>query len=581
MNSEQITGNTEEDNRFFSLVDPHIHNLLCQETDEITFSGHERRLRTYLIALFGSRALVRAVGASGNEPAPRRTSFGDGMVQVPESFRGVLDGKAIDLYRAALAHIAAHLAFTPARFIVGNLKPLQISLVSLIEDARVEHLSMHILPGLRLLWMPFHHATTGGVKTAPSMMARLARALLDEDFYDDDAWVTKGRTLFFSARDDWENPAISRQIGNLLGNDLGQMRIQFNSRTYVVDPPYRDDNLGLWEDLELPETKIKSTPEIVDSEPSKDKSQESIDPQEESFATVMHHPEWDYRLMRERKDWTTIVDFPARLGKPDSIALILQRHADTVNRIRALVRSVQISWPTRLRRQPEGDRIDLDACITAAIAFRCHSTPDTQIYMNSIRRHRDLSVLVLLDVSQSTNDTVISGKSSIIALEREATALLAEAMNDLGDSFAIRAFCSNTRNEVRYIRIKDFNAKYDQAAKARLAGLTGKLSTRMGAALRQAGLELETCRSHRRLLLVISDGEPSDIDIPNRRYLVEDARKAVQSLNFRGIDVFCIGLDAGGDNYLTRIFGRRNVIQFDQLDRLPEKLPMLYLRISS
>jgi len=581
MDSTQVPGNTEEDNRFVSLAGQSTYDLSCQETDEFTFSEHERRLRTYLIALFGAKALVRSVGASGNEPAPRRTSFGDGMVRVPESFCGALGGKAIDLYRAALAHIAAHLAFTPARFVVGSLKPLQISLVSLIEDARVEHLSIRILPGLGRLWKPFHYATAGGVQTVPSMMARLARALIDEDYHDDDAWVAKGRTLFFLARDDWNDPAISRRIGNLLGNDLGQMRMQFNSRTYVVEPPYRDDNLGLWEDLELPETKINSTPEVVDSEPNKDKSQESIDLQEESFATVMHHPEWDYRLKRERKDWTTIVDFPARLGSSDSITLILQRHAETVNRIRALVRSAQISRPTRLRRQPEGDRIDLDACITAAIAMRCHDTPDTQIYMNSIRRHRDLSVLVLLDVSQSTNDIVIGSGNSIIALEREATALLAEAMNDLGDSFAIRAFCSNTRDEVRYIRIKDFHAKYDRLAQARLAGLTGKLSTRMGAALRHAGMELETCRSHRRLLLVITDGEPSDVDVPNRHYLVEDARKSVQQLNSHGFDVFCIGLDAGGDHYLTRIFGRRNVIQFDRLDRLPEKLPMLYLRVSS
>ena len=581
MNSAQVTGNTKEDNKFFSLADQHAYDLSCQETDELTFSKYERRLRAYLIALFGAKAPVRAVGTRGNEATPRRTSFGNGMIRVPEALCGVLGGNAIDLYRAALAHIAAHLAFTPTQFVVGSLKPLQISLVSLIEDARVEHLSMRILPGLGRLWMPFHHATTGGVKTAPSMMARLARALLDEDYYDDDAWVTKGRTLFFSARNDWKNPAISRQIGNLLGNDLGQMRIQFNSRTYVVEPPYRDDNLGLWKDLELPETKIKSTPEVVDSEPNKDKSQEPIDPQEESFTIVMHHPEWDYRLKRERKDWTTIVEFPAQIGSSDSITLILQRHAETVNRIRALVRSAQISKPTKLRRQPEGDRIDLDACITAAIALRCHNIPDTQIYMNSIRRNRDLSVLVLLDASQSTNDIILGSGNSIITLEREATALLAEAMNDLGDSFAIRAFCSNTRNEVRYIRIKDFHAKYDQVAQARLAGLTGKLSTRMGAAMRHAGMELETCRSHRRLLLVITDGEPSDIDVPNRHYLVEDARKSVQQLNSHGFNVFCIGLDAGGDHYLTRIFGRRNVIQFDRLDRLPEKLPMLYLRISS
>jgi hypothetical protein len=575
----QTTSGVEGHKRFFSLTDPRARSLLRQKADENIFTEHERRLRAYLIALFGNRPSIRAVGSCGNEPAPRRTSFGDDLVQVPESFRSVLGGKAVDLYRAALAHIAAHHAFTPARFSVGSLKPLQVSLVSLIEDARVEHLSMRVLPGLRRLWLPFHCAQASGMPSVPAMMARLARALIDADYCDDDAWVTKGRTLFYSARGDWHNPAISRQIGNLLGNDLGQMRMQFNSRTYVVEPPYRDDNLGLWEDQEQPETEAKAMPEIMDLEPSEGKSQDSVDPQEEAAAAVMRYPEWDYRLGRERNDWVTIVDFPARLGNADLISLILQRHAETVNRIRALVSSAQTSKPTRLRRQPEGDCLDLDACITAAIALRCHETPDTRVYMNSIQRHRDLSVLVLLDASQSTNDAVLGGGNSVISLEREATALLAEAMSCLGDPFAIRAFCSNTRDEVRYLRIKDFHSEYDQEAQAKLAGLTGRLSTRMGAAMRHAGWELTSCRSQRRLLLVVTDGEPSDIDAPDSRYLVEDSRKAVQLLAFRGIDVFCIGLDPGGDKYLTRIFGRRNVIQIDRLERLPEKLPMLYLRL--
>jgi nitric oxide reductase activation protein len=87
--------------------------------------------------------------------------------------------------------------------------------------------------------------------------------------------------------------------------------------------------------------------------------------------------------------------------------------------------------------------------------------------------------------------------------------------------------------------------------------------------------------THRRLLLVVTDGEPSDIDVTDRQYLVEDARKAVTGLSNDGIDVFCVGLDSGGDSYLTRIFGRRNAVQIDRVDRLPDKLPMLYLRLTA
>ena len=154
-------------------------------------------------------------------------------------------------------------------------------------------------------------------------------------------------------------------------------------------------------------------------------------------------------------------------------------------------------------------------------------------------------------------------------------------MSGLGDPFAIHAFCSNGREEVRYLRVKDFNEPYDTAAKSRLAGLKGSLSTRIGAALRHAGAELARQLTYRRLLLVVTDGEPSDIDIPDRRYLVEDARKAVANLAHAGIDVFCVGLDAGGDSYLSRIFGQRNFLVIDRLQRLPEKLPMLYFRLTA
>jgi len=233
-----------------------------------------------------------------------------------------------------------------------------------------------------------------------------------------------------------------------------------------------------------------------------------------------------------------------------------------------------------VRRQREGDRLDLEATITAAIDLRAGLTPSPNVYARLERRWRDLAVLVLIDASQSTNDIVKAAGRSVLELERDATSLLAQAMDGMGDPFAIHAFCSDTREDVHYYRLKDFDTVWDTIAKQRLAGVTGRFSTRMGAALRHAGRELAACHSYRKLLLLVSDGEPSDVDIADRRYLVEDARRAVMSLQHQGIDVFCVGLDAGGDSYLTRIFGRSNVIQLDRIERLPEKLPLLYFRLA-
>jgi nitric oxide reductase NorD protein len=169
----------------------------------------------------------------------------------------------------------------------------------------------------------------------------------------------------------------------------------------------------------------------------------------------------------------------------------------------------------------------------------------------------------------------------VLTVERAATALLSGAMAGLGDPFAVHAFCSNGREEVRYYRVKDFGEAYSDRVRSRLAGLRGQLSTRLGAALRHAGTEVQARQTHRRLVLLVTDGEPSDIDVADKRYLVEDARKAVHDLSQKGIDVYCVGLDGGGESYLQRIFGRRNFMMINRVESLPEKLPLLYLRLTN
>ena len=593
--------NPEYLSRFLRLQNPRATRQSTHTAGTSVFADVERRCRAYLTALWRLQCPIRS-GAATVQESPRRTGFESGIIRVPETFPGFPPAQIADLFLASLAHVGAHLRFTRTKFAVGSLKPMQIALVSLIEDARVEHLAIRSFPGLQRLWSAFHVAEPSGALTAPTLFARLARALIDPDYGDDNAWVQKGRRMFFEQQAQWDDQAVSRAIGGLLGNDLGQMRVQFNARTYIVEPPYRDDNLGIWDFEPPPHTEAQAIPEAVRLEYEEDRERAERDregpeneppaepfdrmarasePDAQGGIPVAQYPEWDYVIGLGRQDWTTVVEFPPPLGTTGAIELILEEHSALVNRITALIRSAKVSRPVRLRRQPEGERLDLDACIGAAVARRCGDVPDSRVYMTLERRYRDLSALVLLDVSQSTNDIVHGRSLSVLALERAAAALLAHAMDGLGDSFAIHAFCSNGRNEVRYYRAKDFAEPFDGPAKRRLAGLHGGFSTRIGTAIRHAGVELCRQRSHRRLLLVVTDGEPSDIDVGDRKYLVEDARKAVASLAHEGVDVFCIGLDAGGDVYLTKIFGRRNVMQIDRLEKLPEKLPLLYMRLTS
>lgn len=599
-------GDAERRLRFFEFVDPEAERWLNREAGDVAFMDVERRLKAYLTALWQLRVPIREPSPGLPEASRRRSGFDNGLIRMPPSFPGYRGQQAQELFRASLAHIGAHFMHSGEKFPVHSLKPVQLALISLIEDARVEQLAIREFPGLRQVWLPFHIAQATGSLTAPSLLARLSRSLIDPDFEDVDGWVGKARAMFFDRRDDWENPAISREVGGLIGNDLGQMRVQFNPRTYVVEPPYRDDNMGLWEfgDQDTPEmeeeevvvesVRIERQEKDDENPPDREREEEEKDREDDanraSISEASHedegipvakYPEYDYVTGGERPNWTTIVEYRPKPGPADLVKRILEKQTDVENRIKALIGQARVSRPQRIRRQAEGEILDIDACIEAAISRRMGDLPDPRVYMTSERRHRDLSVLVLLDISESTRDKVLGGDESVLDLEREATVLLSDAMAGLGDPFAIAAFCSDRREDVHYFRIKDFKTPFDGLAQSYLAGLESGLSTRLGAAMRHAGKDLAGQLTHRRLLLVITDGEPSDIDVSDRKYLVEDARKAMISLANEGIDVFCVGLDSGGDSYLTRMFGRRNVVQIDRVERLPEKLPMIYLRLTA
>ncbi len=594
--------------RYFMLDSEEGRQSLQAEVDQTVFPDVERRLSLYLRALWGRNIKLRPVIHTKGASAGRRATLDGWTIRMPQSFRGFGGQTGLALYRAAAAHAAAHIVFTAQRFPVGSLKPLQVALVSLIEDARVEQLVMREFPGLRNLWKTFHVAQAGGAVTAGSLMARLARALIDEDFEDDNPWVVKGRRQFFEQREYWHEQSMSRALGGLLGNDMGQMRVQFNFKTYVVEPAYRDDNQGIWDFGDLGEPSpddddvVMQGARLADDESNtgEDEGEQGPEPppqeeeqvkltapsrhdealKEEPLSPPIRYDEWDYIIGRERQSWCTLLEKPAPEGDARAVDAILERNQDLVNRVKYLVKAVQVQRPIRLKKRLEGDRLDLDACINATIDLRMRIPPDPRVHAMLGRQQRDLSVLVLLDLSQSTNDLISDESTTVLNLAREATVLLADAMARIGDSFAIHGFSSNGRHDVGYYRFKDFDRPYGELPKARLAGMTGQLSTRMGTALRHAGSFLQERRAHKKLILLLTDGEPSDIDVHDAQYLVFDAKKAVEENNRHGIFTYCMSLDPKADRYVSRIFGLRNYMVLDHIRRLPEKLPLLYMRVT-
>ena len=592
--------------KYFSLDSKDAIAMLKLGGEGTLFSHVHRRLQLYLRALWGHEWIMHPKAKKDLAIHNHRPFIDAETIYLPDAYGGKKIGPGAELYRAAAAHAAAHLTFTRARFKVGNYKPIKIVVVSMLEDARVEALAIREFPGLRNIWKAWHVATPELGGTFVELTARLSRALLDPDYADDHPWVVRGRGMWAESQARLDDQNLSVELANPLANDIGQTRLQFNYKTYVVQPPYRDDHSFMWHyrDDNVPQTldedddivleEIKTNPQEADQadQPELREAQvEDPDPekkeQESPHAVALElvtrsvdYGEWDYTIGLERPSWCTLFEKQPVLGDPSLIDAVLHRHEALQQRVKALIRAAQIQQALRLRKQHEGDRMDLDAAIRAVIDLRSANEPDPRINMRTVRRGRDLSVLVLLDLSKSTGDIIRGENTTVLNLARESLALLAEAMSELGDEFAIHGFTSNGRRDVSYFRFKDFAAPYGPHAKAALAGITPLFSTRMGPAIRHAGEFLRAQASGRKLLLVITDGEPSDIDIHDPRYLMMDAKKACEGLMRHGIQPFCMSLDPRADKYVSTIFGRRNYLVMDKIARLPEKLPLIYLRMT-
>jgi hypothetical protein len=589
------SGNKARRLAFFSLQGALARRLLERASAGTGFADVERATKAFGTALWGTPPLLRSLAVDGGQTPQRRASIAGPLIRLPEFYRGVRGDAARTLYKAAAAHAQAHLVFGGPRFPVLTLKPLQVALVTLIEDARVEQLAMRRLPGLRRLWSPYHTALSAGIATAPMLLARLARALFDSSHRDDDGFVRKGCALFDAASSRIDDPAISREIGMLLGNDLGQMRVQFNAKTYVVEPVYRDDGLGLWDFGDNAPTSGEALELTVDAARSEARETEQGEPKPETEAdsirrarsvapdrrgtAIATYPEWDRAAGIERPDWTTVREVPAQPGDPRLVEDALDAAGTLRCRIGRLVRSVRVGRNVRLKRQLDGHDLDVDAMLEAGLALRMGMDPDPRIFRSSSSAHRDLAVLLLIDVSESTRDRLASSVS-ILDVERLAVAVLAEAMDALGDPFCLQAFASNGRDDVEMTGIKAFDEPYDRACIGRLAGLSSGLSTRLGTALRHAGSTIAQARSFRKLVIVLTDGEPSDIDVADPLDLVEDARRAAIGLRARGIDGFGVVLDPTGMGSAARIFGRGNTMLVHRLEDLPGRLCELYFRLA-
>ncbi len=601
---------------YFGLQSEDSRAVLQRERRGTLFIDSQRRLNLYLRAFWARDFFLRPSAADylGFRPFIEARAL-----HLPDAVDDAGPVAGLDLYRAMCAHLAAHIVHTHEAQSAEGLAPAQQFFIGLLEDARVERCAIEQFPGMRALWRSLMEQQVSEEAEHPTLplIERTALALLaaEERVGDEeiDALVARfhGQVALRL-----EDATLSRDLGLELFGLLARRKAVPSLRLLEgLRIPYRDDNRFLWSQEHfdwsesvayLPASQRQVRKHVglmefvneVEVETAGDDAQEiwvlgsELFPYEdegvsynemegkEPVSDPFHYPEWDYQVQLHRPAWATVYERRQGRGDPALIDAVLGEHKGIAQRIKQIVDRLRPQGISRQRRLEDGDELDLNAAVDAMVMARLGLQPDTRITMRNTINRRDLAVLVLLDLSESTNETVRGSDKTVLDLTREACALVATAIHGIGDPFAIHGFASDGRHDVHYYRFKDFEQRLDDEAKSRLAGMRGGLSTRMGAAMRHAGRHLGQRGERHRLLLLVTDGEPADIDERDPQYLRMDAKKAAEELRRHGVLTYCLTLDPEADRYVERIFGANHYTVVDQVRRLPERLPTLFASLT-
>ncbi len=316
----------------------------------------------------------------------------------------------------------------------------------------------------------------------------------------------------------------------------------------------------------------------------------------EALSAAHVYPEWDYRKQAYQPAHVRVLEHVpppaaanARAATEASAAApsaataaataTWQPDEQAARRIRAVRRQFEALRPRRemLPRQLDGSELDMDALIRARADLAADGHGSDRIYRQSRQQARDLSVAVLVDVSRSTESGV--GNRAVIEVEKEALVALAEGLAACGDACAIYAFSSLRRDRVYINRVKSFDENIGPLVRDRIAALKPGFYTRLGGAIRHASAELSKRPASKRLLLVLTDGKPNDLDHYDGRYGIEDSRRAVLDARQAGHAVFGLTIDSQAQSYFPRIFGARAYAILSRPERLTAALPVLYRQL--
>ena len=303
-----------------------------------------------------------------------------------------------------------------------------------------------------------------------------------------------------------------------------------------------------------------------------------------SAARAFLYDEWDGLIQDYRSGWCRVIEQMASEGTGDFAEATLAAHGPAVRLLRRYFESIRPQSLRRLSGQTDGEDLDLDAAIRRAADRQAGAEPSDRIYVRREKRGRAVAVAFLVDLSGSTSRQIESPTGfdvrRVIDVEKEGLLLLCEALEAIGDQYAVYGYSGQGRNQVDFLVLKEFDEPTARCAAHRIGAVTPLHQNRDGAAIRHAVHKLLSRSARVRLLILISDGKPLDDGYADE-YSLEDTKMALREARLRGIDPFCITVDRGADDYLRRMYGDVRFLIIDRAEALPERLPRVYQRLTT
>ena len=305
---------------------------------------------------------------------------------------------------------------------------------------------------------------------------------------------------------------------------------------------------------------------------------------------TFHYDEWDYLIGDYRRAWCRLREMPLHDAGPDFVIDTRRAYAELLAQVKRQFQLLKPEQFKTVKPLTDGEAIDLDSAVEAFVDRRAGHALADKVYARRDKHDRSVAAVFLLDMSASTDDKIKNPDGSaaddgepprrIIDVEKEALVLMAEALEALGDAYAVYGFSGYGRDQVDAFMVKSFDEPYDRRIQGRIAAIEPHRSTRMGPVIRHAAAQLGRQEARLKALILLSDGYPQDFDYgqdrKSKEYGLQDTAKALQEARLKAIHTFCITVDPGGHDYLRQMCPDRQYLVIDDMVALPQELPKVY-----